>query len=150
VTIVVWVGYDNAGGTHRTLGQGSTGASVALPIFQSIIRAAWVNGVPKVALAQPSREARALIADLPIDLGSGERLRQGGGHAAFIEHFRLDAKGALVERKTRFGADGEDSALALRKKAQDHVRVARAARRASPRQNVVMQCFLFFCNTRWQ
>jgi membrane carboxypeptidase/penicillin-binding protein len=36
VTIVVWVGYDNAEGTRRTLGQGSTGASVALPIFQTI------------------------------------------------------------------------------------------------------------------
>ena len=99
--IVVWVGYDNAGGTRRTSGHGSTGGSVALPIWQSIMRAAWANGVPKVALAPPSPEARKLIVDVPIDLNSGTRLPRGGNHA-FVEHFRLDAKGQMVERKTRF------------------------------------------------
>jgi penicillin-binding protein 1A len=137
ITIVVWVGYDNADGTtHRTLGQGSTGASVALPIFESIIHAAWANGVPKTALAPPSREARALIADIPIDLGSGTRLRRGGSHA-FVEHFRLDPKGALVEKKTKF-ADAGDAASARKE-----VRRASAPRRV---QNVVTQCFLFFCS----
>ena len=100
ITIVVWVGYDNAGGTRRTLGGGSTGGSVALPIWESIVKAAWANGVPKTPLALPSPEARKLIADLPIELNSGERLR--GGRSAFIEHFRLDEKGALVESKSRY------------------------------------------------
>jgi membrane carboxypeptidase/penicillin-binding protein len=139
VTIVVWVGYDNAEGTRRTLGQGSTGASVALPIFQTIIRAAWANGVPKVALAPPSREARTFIADVPIDLASGTRLPRGGNHA-FVEHFRLDAKGQMVERKTRFVNAEENARL-------KEARRQRAARRAP---TVVMQCFLFFCTTRLQ
>jgi penicillin-binding protein 1A len=140
ITIVVWVGYDNAEGTRRTLGQGSTGASVALPIFQTIIRAAWANGVPKAALAPPSREARAFISDVPIDLGSGTRL-SGGGNRAFIEHFRLDAKGQLVERKTRF-VDADQ--IARLKEAQRQ----RALRRA-PVPSVVTQCFLFFCTTAY-
>src|SRR5262249_46339873 len=132
---------DNAEGTRRT-GQGSTGASVALPIFQTIIRAAWASGVPKAALAPPSREARAFISDVPIDLGSGTRL-PGGGNRAFIEHFRLDEKGALVDRKTRFSANEEDS-----RRKQDHRRVARAPRRApAPKQDVATQCLVFFCTT---
>ena len=138
VTIVVWVGYDNAEGTRRTLGQGSTGASVALPIFQTIIRAAWANGVPKVALAPPSREARTFIVDVPIDLASGTRLPRGGNHA-FVEHFRLDAKGQMVERKTRF-VDAEENARLKEARRQ------RAARRAP---TFVMQCFLFFCTTSY-
>ena len=140
ITIVVWVGYDNAEGTRRTLGQGSTGASVALPIFQTIIRAAWASGVPKAALAPPSREARAFISDVPIDLGSGTRL-PGGGNRAFIEHFRLDAKGQLVERKTRF-VDADQ--IARLKEAQRQ----RALRRA-PVPSVVTQCFVFFCTTAY-
>jgi membrane carboxypeptidase/penicillin-binding protein len=142
ITIVVWVGYDNAEGTRRTLGQGSTGASVALPIFQTIIRAAWANGVPKAALAPPSREARALISDVPIDLGSGTRLPGGGKHA-FIEHFRLDAKGQLVERKTRF-VDADQIARLK------EVRRQRALRRApAPVRSVVTQCFMFFCTNAY-
>ncbi len=140
ITIVVWVGYDNADGTHRTLGHGSTGASVALPIFQSIIHAAWTNGVPRVALAPPSAAAKRLIADLPIDLNSGNRLPHGG-RSAFVEHFRLDTKGALVERMNRLvehqGADGKRLA---RKKVP----------RRPPVQNVAAQCFFFFCNSGWQ
>jgi len=148
VTVVVWVGYDNAGDKHRTLGGGSTGASVALPIVQSIIKAAWSNGIPKAELSPPSRQARALIADLPIDLSSGTQLPRGSKHG-FVEHFRLDPKGALVERKTRFTSSEDDS-----RKKETHRRVARAPapRRApAPAQNVAMQqCFFFFCNTGWQ
>ena len=126
-------------GRTGTLGHGSTGASVALPIFQSIIHAAWTNGVPKVALAPPSAAAKRLIADLPIDLNSGNRL-QHGGRSTFVEHFRLDTKGALVERKNRLvehqGADGKSLA---RKK-------VRTAARRPPAQNVAAQCFPFCSN----
>jgi hypothetical protein len=118
---------------------------VALPIFQTIIRAAWASGVPKAALAPPSSEAKRLIADLPIDIGTGEQLGKGG-RGAFVEHFRLDEKGAVLERKSRFSAYGNDG----RKKSQDHRRVARtqAPRRAPAQsQNVVTQCVLFFCTT---
>jgi penicillin-binding protein 1A len=143
ITIVVWVGYDNAEGTRRTLGQGSTGASVALPIFQTIMRAAWANGVPKVALAPPSREARASIADMPIDLGSGARLPPGS-KSAFVEHFRIDAKGQLVERKTKF-AEAEEAA-----RLKEARRARAALARRAPVRSVVTQCFLFFCTTRLQ
>jgi membrane carboxypeptidase/penicillin-binding protein len=44
ITIAVWVGYDNAGERRRTLGEGATGAAVAAPIFESIVRAAWRYG----------------------------------------------------------------------------------------------------------
>src|SRR5207244_11417025 len=39
VTVAVWLGYDNAGGRRRTLGSGSTGGGVAVPIFDPIIEA---------------------------------------------------------------------------------------------------------------
>lgn len=92
-----------------------------------------------MALAPPSREARTFIVDVPIDLASGTRLPRGGNHA-FVEHFRLDAKGQMVERKTRF-VDAEENARLKEARRQ------RAARRAPA---VVMQCFLFFCTTRLQ
>jgi len=131
ITVVVWVGYDNAGGTRRTLGGGSTGAGVALPIFETIIKAAWANGVPKAPLAPPSPEARKLIVDLPVELNSGERIR--GGRSAFIEHFRLDAKGALIEPKNRM-VESERNAARVRY-ARDEERSTRSARdeQRSPR-----------------
>lgn len=119
VTIAVWVGYDNADGTKRTLGRGQTGGKTALPIFASILEAAWKNGVPKVALGPPSPETRRLIADLPIDPRSGARV-QGG---SFVEHFRLSSAGGqvadtqykLVPRETLYAGypdangDGDDA-----------------------------------------
>ena len=170
ITIVVWVGYDNAGGTRRTLGGGSTGGSVALPIWESIVKAAWANGVPKTPLAPPSPEARKLIADLPIELNSGERIR-GGGRSAFIEHFRLDAKGALLEPKNRMvesaaagGRYARDDDKSTRSARRDramrsaHAEVTRSesrrSRQTSGRPRVAaQQCYFFFCNSpgvRWQ
>jgi penicillin-binding protein 1A len=119
VTIAVWVGYDNADGTRRTLGRGQTGGKTALPIFGEILQAAWRNGVPKVALGPPSPETRRLIADLPVDPRSGARV-QGGG---FIEHFRVsggqvaDTQYRLVPRETLYAGypdasgDGDDAAV---------------------------------------
>jgi membrane carboxypeptidase/penicillin-binding protein len=138
ITIVVWVGYDNAGGTRRTLGGGSTGAGVALPIWESIVKAAWANGVPKTPLAPPSPEARKLIADLPIELNSGERVGRGS-RSAFIEHFRLNEKGALVERQIHLATSEGGGAR--------HPVMRAAMHAPAPKQNVVTQCFLFFCNT---
>ncbi len=99
ITVVVWVGYDNADGKRRTLGNGNTGAKVAIPIFQSIIQAAWANGIPKVALNGPSPEARSHIASLPIDLNSGDRLPPGT--RGFMETFRLGDRGDLDETQYR-------------------------------------------------
>jgi len=93
VTVAVWVGYDNADGKHRhTLGNGQTGAKVAVPIFEPIIQAAWTYGAPRTVLVPPSPEARRDLAPMPINLATGDRLPPGfrGG---FIEHFRLDSGG---------------------------------------------------------
>jgi penicillin-binding protein 1A len=100
VTVAVWVGYDNADGKRRTLGRGQTGSKVAIPIFEPILQAAWVNGVPKVALSGPSDEARRQLASLPIDLRSGDRIADGR-RTAFMEHFRLDRSGRLDETQYR-------------------------------------------------
>ena len=54
VTVAVWLGYDNADGQRRTLGSGSTGGAVAVPIFDLIIQAAWAQVAPKEALAPPA------------------------------------------------------------------------------------------------
>jgi membrane carboxypeptidase/penicillin-binding protein len=140
----VWVGYDNAEGTRRTLGQGSTGASVALPIFETIVRAAWANGIHKAPLAPPSRQARPLIADLPIDLGSGQRLAHAVGGRVFIEHFRLDPKGALVERKV---TSREDDKRAEKLARENRLGIAPPPwpyQALTPAQNAVVQCPL--CN----
>jgi penicillin-binding protein 1A len=100
VTIAVWVGYDNADGKRRTLGRGQTGAKVAIPIFEPIVQAVWAQHAPKTALNGPSAETKAQIADLPIDLQSGERVTDGR-RTAFVEHFRLDGSGRLAETQYR-------------------------------------------------
>jgi hypothetical protein len=128
-----------------------TRASVALPIWESIVKAAWANGVPKTSLAPPSPEARKLIADLPIELNSGERLGRGS-RSAFIEHFRLNAKGALVEPKDRMVEGAGDDRVTQRRYVSAEntsTRHPRVAQRGSTPTvgNVATQCFLFFCNT---
>jgi membrane carboxypeptidase/penicillin-binding protein len=120
ITVAVWVGYDNADGKRRTLGPGQTGAKVAIPIFSAVLEAAWANGVPKVALAPPSEEARRLIADLPIDIRTGDPALDR--RFAFVEHFRRDPSGQIAETQHRLVphseayaardpyGDGDDSA----------------------------------------
>ena len=112
ITVVVWAGYDNADGVRRTLGRGQTGGHVAVPIAKAIFQAAWANGVPRTPLSPPSPEAKPLIADLPIEPRSGQRIAGGG----FIEHFRRkdggvpDTQYALVPRETLYAMrpDAED------------------------------------------
>ena len=95
VTIAVWVGYDNGDGKRRSLGGSATGARVALPIFEPILQTIWAQGIaPKAPLNGPSPEAKLHLIDLPIDYYSGNRVSGGGN---FVEHFRLDADGRLVE-----------------------------------------------------
>ena len=59
VTVAVWVGYDNADGKRRTLGGGSTGGGLAVPIFAPIIQAVWANVAPKTVLAPPVGRSQA-------------------------------------------------------------------------------------------
>jgi membrane carboxypeptidase/penicillin-binding protein len=102
VTVAVWVGYDNADGKRRTLGDRETGAKVAVPIFEPIIQAAWTYLAPKTVLAPPSPEAQSQLAALPIDLATGDRLPEGsGGKGGFIEQFRLDRDGEVEDTQYR-------------------------------------------------
>jgi penicillin-binding protein 1A len=96
ITVAVWVGYDNAGDTRRTLGEGSTGARVAVPIFQSIIEASWKHGMAKSALAPPSPQAQSQLACNSVDPDSGGSRRRGSG-----ECLRLDPKGHPIEARNR-------------------------------------------------
>jgi membrane carboxypeptidase/penicillin-binding protein len=102
ITVAVWVGYDNAGDIRRTLGEGSTGASVAVPIFQSIVEAAWKHGMSKTALAPPSAQAQRMLSCNSVDPESGEpRGRRGYG-----ECLRLDEKGRTIEARNRLISRG--------------------------------------------
>jgi len=100
VTVAVWVGYDNADGQRRTLGSGETGATVAVPIFETIIQAAWSHVAPRVALSPPSAAARRQLVDLPIDLRTGDLVARAGT-GAFVEHFRLDRTGQVDDTQYR-------------------------------------------------
>jgi penicillin-binding protein 1A len=99
VTVAVWMGYDNADGKRRTLGGGSTGGGVAVPIFEPVIQAVWANIAPKTALAPPSPEAKRQLACKSIDLESGEM--QTGGGKAITECLRVDGKGKVVDTQYR-------------------------------------------------
>ena len=99
VTVAVWLGYDNADGKRRTLGGGSTGGGVAVPIFEPVIQAVWANVGPKTALAPPSPEAKRQLACKSTDLESGNAQERGGN--AITECFRLDGKGKILDTQYR-------------------------------------------------
>jgi len=99
VTVAVWIGYDNADGKRRTLGGGSTGGHLAVPIFEPVIQAVWAHSAPKTALAPPSPEAKSQLACKSIDLESGEA--QSGRGKAFSECFRVDRKGKVIDTAYR-------------------------------------------------
>lgn len=97
VTVAVWLGYDNADGQRRTLGTGSTGGAVAVPVFESIIQAAWAYVAPKQTLAPPSPEARPHLSCKSTDVGSEGRRGQGGDG----ECLRLDEHGRVLDTRHR-------------------------------------------------
>jgi penicillin-binding protein 1A len=105
VTVAIWMGYDNADGKRRTLGGGSTGGGVAVPIFEPVIQAVWANAAPKTALAAPSPEAKRLLSCKATDPESGEIVRGGGG---ITECFRVDAKGKIINTQNTLMARGKD------------------------------------------
>ena len=104
VTVAVWLGYDNADGQRRTLGSGSTGGSVALPVFESIIQAVWAYVAPKEALAQPSPEARQQLSCKNVE-SKGRRRRSAEG---LSECFRLDEHGRVPDTRYRLVSRGHD------------------------------------------
>lgn len=113
ITVVVWVGYDNADGTRRTLGRGQTGGHVSVPVAAAIFQAAWANGVARTPLAPPSAEARRFLADIGVDPRSGQPMAGGG----FTEHFRTGADGRMAD--TRYRLLPRESVYAMRPDAED-------------------------------
>jgi membrane carboxypeptidase/penicillin-binding protein len=107
VTVAVWIGYDNADGKRRTLGGGSTGGHVAVPIFEPVIEAVWAHAAPKVALVPPSSEAKRQLACKSVDLESGEA--QSRRAKAFSECFRVDRKGKIIDTQYRLMSQEEAS-----------------------------------------
>jgi penicillin-binding protein 1A len=105
VTVVVWVGYDNARG-KQTLGRGGTGGQVAVPIVEQIMQATWNFQSPKAPLPPPSAEAARTLRAMPIDLNSGQRLASAK-NGGFTEYFRLDANKKL--RDTHYALAGRHS-----------------------------------------
>src|SRR5258706_10822778 len=99
VTVAVWLGYDNAGGRRRTLGSGSTGGAVAVPVFDPIIEAAWAHVASKRALAPPSPEAARQLSCNSSDLELNESRRRS--RTAFTECLRLDRKGRVIDTRYR-------------------------------------------------
>jgi membrane carboxypeptidase/penicillin-binding protein len=89
VTVAVWVGYDNADGNRRTLGGGQTGGSVAVPIFEPIIKAVFDHFAPRTDLNPPSPEAMRDLVASREDSGRG-----------FVEYLRRDRNGRA--RDTRY------------------------------------------------
>jgi len=126
ITVVVWLGYDNAKG-KRTLGNGQAGGKVALPIFEQIIKASWQGYAPQTPLPRPTQEASRHLVALPIDVNSGQRLDGGGGFGfgrerfdvrgaggqryssvsgGFTEYFRVDDRGNLEDTQDRLSGRG--------------------------------------------
>jgi penicillin-binding protein 1A len=90
VTVAVWIGYDNADGKRRTLGDGATGGSVAVPIFESVIEAAWANGTTKIALALPRTDGRGNAADPQTSSDSQHAKRPAPRSSAFAKPYRQE------------------------------------------------------------
>src|SRR5262245_41168715 len=110
VTVAVWLGYDNADGKRRTLGGGSTGGGVAVPIFEPVIQAVWANVAPRAALAPPSPEAKRQLACRATDLDTGEMQTAGG--RAITECFRIDRSGQVLD--TQYQLVSRDDAYSAR------------------------------------
>jgi 1A family penicillin-binding protein len=100
VTIAVWVGYDNAEGKRRTLGGGQTGASVALPIFDSVLQVVWADQAPKSLLSGPSPEARKDLVAVRSDDASGDE-QEGGRGGALVEYLRRSSNGQPADTRYR-------------------------------------------------
>jgi penicillin-binding protein 1A len=127
VTVAVWLGYDNAGARRRTLGSGSTGGGVAVPIFDPIIEAAWAHVASKQVLAPPSPEASQRLSC--NSSGFERRESRRWPRTAVSECFRLDRKGKIID--TRYSLVSRESETQDR----DEFPIRRRAERAYAFEN---------------
>jgi membrane carboxypeptidase/penicillin-binding protein len=100
VTVALWVGYDNADGTRRTLGRGQTGAKVALPMFEPILQAVWELHASKTALKEPSPEAMHHLVAVRIDPHTGDPANAASG-GTVTEYFKRSGSGAIGDTQYR-------------------------------------------------
>ena len=121
VTVAVWLGYDNADGKRRTLGGGSTGGGVAVPIFEPVMQAVWGHVAPKAALAPPSPEAKRQLACTSVDLDVGQHVQRGG---RITECFRTGRHRQIIDTQYRLVA--RESAYARHDRDDNQVRRAPA------------------------
>lgn len=121
VTVAVWVGYDNAGRTRRTLGGGGTGSGTAIPIFEPIMKASWEHVTPKSALSGPSPEVHPHV--IATGGRGDERDRRSIKRSTFVEYLRVDPSGRVASSSYRAGTT--DGLQKREKREQRHVRRVR-------------------------
>ena len=112
VTVVVWVGYDNAKG-KRTLGSGQAGAQGRA----ADLRADHEGGVgaaiaPQTPLPRPSPEAARHLIALPIDVQSGQRLDSRGGDSALRCSAPARSGSRTRQRRRSWNISGSTTAAA--------------------------------------
>jgi membrane carboxypeptidase/penicillin-binding protein len=135
VTVVVWVGYDNAR-DKRTLGDGATGGRTAVPISEPIFQAAWQFQAEKKLLPPPSPEASKMLKAIAIDPYTGQKV--GASKNAFMEYFRVNGGKIRETQHALVGAGRVASRPAWappadeRREAQAHAPARHAAAPARP------------------
>jgi penicillin-binding protein 1A len=81
ITVGTWISYDNDK-IRSSLGKGFTGASIALPMAEKVIRRSF-DLYGKRPLPGPPNEIRAQIVEYPIDRATGEFDIQGDYREVF-------------------------------------------------------------------
>ncbi len=84
-----------------------TGGSVAVPIFDPIIQAAWAYAARKQVLAPPSAEASRQLSCTSIGLEPQEGRRRS--RSAATECFRLDRGGRIIDSRYRLVSHENDT-----------------------------------------
>ena len=100
VTVAVWLGYDNADGKRRTLGGGSTGGGVAVPIFEPVIQAVWAHVAPEDRARPAVARGQAPARLQSRSISTPAKCRQAGGRA-ITECFRIDRNGQVLDTQYR-------------------------------------------------
>ena len=131
VTVAVWIGYDNADGKRRTLGGGSTGGGLAVPIFAP----GHPGGLGQCRAARPSwpRRRRKPSGCCRASRSMWKPARSNPASARVSECFRVDAKGRIIDTQNRL----LDSATVQAE--DDDERTATRARRYEDRNTTIIR-----------
>lgn len=109
LTIAVWVGYDNAtSASKKTLGGRATGATVAVPIFASVLRAT-LQDYPLKRLAAPSAAAATRLFPMYVNRDDGRPVASPDGRNTVLDYFRLDQQGNPMDTREQYQSRDENS-----------------------------------------